>query len=393
MNQRHEPAAAMAGMGARSSATTKLVLVDPIPFRGGSKVATEAMLEALSDRMPAMEHHVLTADHGSWPACRHHNLRVPALLRGRESGIGYLLKQGWQTLMILWLIWRLGEVRGLLAASGPGVDLCCYWAARFAGIPVVQLIHGPVGGSRLSARALWRASQVFYLEAARPSLLALMAHLGQQDIPVHWQPFINGLREADWPTATSGGTGILWAASLLKWKGLETMLAAHQQLAEPRVPLTVCYLQPRNILQPCSEPRPDLPDTRWHENPGNLDEIRTDSGIFVSTSHQEPFGLSILEAMAAGLCVVIPSDGAWWDRHLVEGVHCFKYQPNDPDDLARVLSELSDAPEAAGEVGNASRLHAMTHYHAADAYRGIIDHMAGLLGEEENPHLGRPLYR
>jgi len=226
MNQRHEPAAAMAGMGARSSATTKLVLVDPIPFRGGSKVATEAMLEALSDRMPAMEHHVLTADHGSWPACRHHNLRVPALLRGRESGIGYLLKQGWQTLMILWLIWRLGEVRGLLAASGPGVDLCCYWAARFAGIPVVQLIHGPVGGSRLSARALWRASQVFYLEAARPSLLALMAHLGQQDIPVHWQPFINGLREADWPTATSGGTGILWAASLLKWKGLETMLAS-----------------------------------------------------------------------------------------------------------------------------------------------------------------------
>ncbi|WP_246876813.1 glycosyltransferase family 4 protein [Aeromonas sp. SrichE-2G] len=393
MNQRHEPAAAMAGMGARSSATTKLVLVDPIPFRGGSKVATEAMLEALSERMPAMEHHVLTADHGSWPSCRHHHLRVPALLRGRESGVGYLLKQGWQTLMILWLIWRLGEVRGLLAASGPGVDLCCYWAARFAGIPVVQLIHGPVGGSRLSARALWRASQVFYLEAARPSLLALMAHLGQQDIPVHWQPFINGLREADWPTATSGGTGILWAASLLKWKGLETMLAAHQQLAEPRVPLTVCYLQPRNILQPCSKPRPDLPDTRWHENPGNLDEIRAGCGIFVSTSHHEPFGLSILEAMAAGLCVVIPSDGAWWDRHLVEGVHCFKYQPNAPDDLARVLSELSDAPEAAGEVGNASRLHAMAHYHAADAYRGIIDHMAGLLGEEENPHLGRPLYR
>lgn len=393
MNQRHEPAAAMAGMGAWSSATTKLVLVDPIPFRGGSKVATEVMLEALSERMPAMEHHVLTADHGSWPACRHHHLRVPALLLGRESGVGYLLKQGWQTLMILWLIWRLGEVRGLLAASGPGVDLCCYWAARIAGVPVVQLIHGPVGGSRLSARALWRASQVFYLEAARPSLLALMAHLGLQDIPAHWQPFINGLREADWPTATSGGTGIVWAASLLKWKGLETMLAAHQQLAEPRAPLTVCYLQPRNILQPCSEPRPDLPDTRWHENPGNLDEIRAGCGIFVSTSHQEPFGLSILEAMAAGLCVVIPADGAWWDRHLVEGGHCFKYQPNDPDDLARVLSELSTSPEAAGEVGNASRLHAMAHYRAADAYRGIIDHMAGLLGEEENSRLGRPLYR
>lgn len=379
MTQHQDAAAGKGSQEGKVDKGGKIVLVDPISFRGGSKVATEVMLDELAGRFSQLACHVLTQDPDSWPRCRHHRLWLPSWLRGRESGAGYLLKQGWQTLMILVLCWRLGQVRCLLAASGPGVDLCSYWAARIAGIPVVQLIHGPVGCSGMSARALWRASQVFYLEAARPSLSALIARLGERDFPPHWQPFINGLCEASWPTASTGGSGILWAASLLKWKGLETMLAAHQQLAEPRAPLTVCYLQPRNILQPCSEPRPDLPDTRWHENPGNLDEIRARCGIFVSTSHQEPFGLSILEAMAAGLCVVIPADGAWWDRQLGDGIHCCKYLPGDAEDLARVLGALQADPARVSALGANARQLASTGYRAGQAYACVVDGWERLL--------------
>ncbi|MGL5200655.1 MAG: glycosyltransferase family 4 protein, partial [Aeromonas veronii] len=123
----------------------KVIVVDPIPFRGGSKVATEVLLDELAKRMPGLTCHVLTQDPDSWSRCQHHPLWLPHILKGRESGIGYLLKQGWQTLLILWLVLRLGEVKCLVAASGPGVDLCCYWAARWLRCRVVQLIHGPVG--------------------------------------------------------------------------------------------------------------------------------------------------------------------------------------------------------------------------------------------------------
>lgn len=361
-------------------ARNRILVVDPIPFRGGSKVATEAMLVALLARMPAMQAHVLTRDSDSWCSCRHHAFWLPGWLKGQEGGIGYLCKQGWQTLMILWRVWRLGAVGSLLAASGPGVDLCCYWAARLLGIPVVQFVHGPVGGSGLSARALWQASRVFYLPSSQPSLLALLARIGESQLPPHWQPFVNGLDEQQWPTATSGGGRLLWAASLLRWKGLDLMLAAHQQLTGLRPELEICYLQPKEILQPCSEPRPELPDTRWHLAPANLDEIRARCGIFVSTSHQEPFGLSILEAMAAGLCVVIPADGAWWDQQLTDGVACCKYQPNDPDDLARVLASLIAMPERVATVGRNGRSHARTHYLASDTCRGPLDQWAALLG-------------
>lgn len=367
-------------MGAHTKPVSgNIIVVDPIPFRGGSKVATEVLLAELVKRMPELTCHVLTQDPESWPRCRHHSLWLPRILKGRESGIGYLLKQGWQTMLILWLVWRLGEVTCLLAASGPGVDLCCYWAARWLRCRVVQLIHGPVGDSGLSARALQRASFVFYLESTRNSLTTLLARLGETDFPSYWTPFTNGLSEIDWPTATQGGPGILWAASLLRWKGLETMLAAHQMIPVARPALMVCYLQPKGTQQPCSQPQPQLPDTYWYANPQNLDEIRAQCGIFVSTSHQEPFGLSILEAMAAGLCVVIPADGAWWDRHLADGVDCRKYQPNDPGDLARVLASLNAMSEEVKRLGHNARLHAMVHYNAADTYQSTLERWEGLL--------------
>ncbi|MGY3914030.1 glycosyltransferase family 4 protein [Aeromonas australiensis] len=357
----------------------KILVVDPIPFRGGSKVATEVMLDELAKRMPELTCHVLTQDPDSWPRCQHHPFWLPRILKGRESGIGYLLKQGWQTMAIVWLAWRLGAVKCLLAASGPGVDLCSYWAARWLRCQVVQLIHGPVGCSGLSARALQRASAVFYLHSAQGSLTALLTRLGKRDFPSHWQPFINGLSEREWPTATAGGSRILWAASLLRWKGLDIMLAAHQMLVDARPPLTVCYLQPKGTLQPCSQPQPQLPDTHWYPSPPNLDEIRSQCGIFVSTSQQEPFGLSILEAMAAGLCVVIPADGAWWDQQLTDGVECRKYQPNDPGDLARVLASLNTMPEVVKRLGHHARLHAEAHYNAVDTYQSTLEQWEGLL--------------
>ncbi|MNC49516.1 hypothetical protein D3C75_986990 [compost metagenome] len=87
--------------------------------------------------------------------------------------------------------------------------------------------------------------------------------------------------------------------------------------------------------------------------------------------------------MAAGLCVVIPADGAWWDRHLTDDVNCRKYQPNDPGDLARVLASLNAMPNVVKRLGHHARLHAMVHYNAADTYQSTLEQWEGLLRWDE----------
>ncbi|MEI8597440.1 glycosyltransferase [Vibrio sp. M60_M31a] len=119
-----------------------------------------------------------------------------------------------------------------------------------------------------------------------------------------------------------------WAASLLKWKGLETLIKASKRAAiSQSVVLNVCYIRPVDTCLPISNAPVLLSHTIWYEDPENLDDIRSQSNIFVSTSCNEPFGLSILEALAAGMCVVIPSDGAYWDKTLTHNENCIKYQP------------------------------------------------------------------
>ena len=57
----------------------------------------------------------------------------------------------------------------------------------------------------------------------------------------------------------------------------------------------------------------------------------------------EPFGLSIIEAMAAGTPVLVPDAGGAGSL-VEEGVSGFKFEANDPDSLARHLGDLSRFP-------------------------------------------------
>jgi hypothetical protein len=81
--------------------------------------------------------------------------------------------------------------------------------------------------------------------------------------------------------------------------------------------------------------------------------------------------------------VVIPTDGAWWDQHLIDGVNCCKYHPNDSDDLARVLVALNTMPDVVIRLGRNAQLHATTHYKAVDTYQGTADLWEVLLREDK----------
>lgn len=321
-----------------------LLVIDPTAFAGGSKIATENILHLLdNDRVRIT---VATVDQRSW---RSSNLtRVPlwqpSWLAHREQGLPYFLRHLTIAGHLLWLRWRTGRFDLALGASGPGVDLALYLVKPLLGFEIVQLIHGPIAKSRTIGRALLKAGQVHFLESTRPSILTALATVSSpcHDLPSRYHVMSNGLSKQAWPTRCQGEHPVIfWAASLLKWKGLDLLLAALKLMdSDNRPEAHICYIRPEQTTLPISTAPIPMDQVVWHEAPQDLDRLRANANIFISTSTNEPFGLSILEALAAGHCVLIPKDNAYWDQVLSDGINCIKYNPNDADDLAEKLLSL-----------------------------------------------------
>ncbi len=96
----------------------------------------------------------------------------------------------------------------------------------------------------------------------------------------------------------------------------------------------------------------------WHDDiPGLLSSLT----LFVSTARSEPFGLSIVEAMAAGLPVVAAaSEGA---LEIIEDGHSGKLVPvDDPQSLAKAINNLLDDPLERSRLGRNAMLAARERY-------------------------------
>jgi len=240
----------------------------------------------------------------------------------------------------------------------------------------MQFIHGPVALSKTLGRCLNLADKVFYLASTKDTLNHALRRAGYLDASINnrkYKTFVNALPEQGWPSPIdSSATGVFWAASLLKWKGLDLLMSALRSLPEPEA--DVCYIKPKSTILSLSKPDRSLENVFWHHSPENLDQIRKQRLVFVSTSKNEPFGLSILEAMAAGMCVVIPEDGSYWDQILVHGNNCYKYQPGCSESLAKALCLLLDDTSFALKIGNAG-MQIAENYRGLEKYRNIHDAM------------------
>ena len=234
-------------------------------------------------------------------------------------------------------------------------------------------------------RCLDQADQVQYLDTTRPSLTAALERYRPDrpaTLPETFHPFHNTLPDSAWPSQCQYQTPVvLWAASLLSWKGLPTLTNALQAIpVEQRPESHICYIRPLQTDLPISDAPLDIDKTQWHEQPEHLDAIRATSNIFVSTSHKEPFGLSILEAMAAGHCVLIPEDGAYWDKRLVHNRECIKYPAGDAAALASILTELVANPARTQQLGQEAANHAQAY--RSDKQPDSLRHFFSLLRED-----------
>lgn len=371
-----------------------IVVFDPMPFHGGSKVATQSIL-SLCDQ-PNMTVSVITAHPQGWKSTGLQDhiainiLSIPfasvaSKLKGRAFYLLLAYRLFWCLLYLAWL----PKVTLLIGSTQPGSDMPLYFLKRWFGYPVLQCIHGPVGNSRSVAWCLKNADKIYYLDSAIDSILTalnLSARVIQDGDSVmtaattsltlddiNASRFINGLSVAQWPSLRKQSRAhVFWAASLLKWKNLDLLIEALSMQTQP-ISGDVCYIRPSKMValqDQCVAPQ-DTPNITWHQQPKNIDEIRMNSSIFVSTSTNEPFGLSILEAMAAGLCPVIPRDGAYWDIQLTDGLNCLKYTPNDASSLASKLQFIAQQHLVRENISIAALEYAQ-HYQADNVYHDIL---------------------
>lgn len=356
------------------------LIFDPIEFRGGSKVAVETIFDGIATAQDKTL--VMSNDHKSWSGdCfAIESYWFPKRLAPSMHGIPYLLKHCIFAVRIILTLLIHRHIKLLVATSGPGIDLGLYMARALVRLmrplKLVQLVQGPVAESGLSARCLASADTVFYLENSRTDLINLQQKLGakhSQDLDPKYELMRNGLAESQWPSATEYCENrIFWAASNLKWKGMDMLVQMLKQVNQSLVKVTadICYIRADNQGMAVSETNIPIAGVQWHEMPNDLDSIRKRANLFISTSSNEPFGLSILEAMAAGLCVIIPTDGAYWDTRLEDGINCIKYLPNDTQSLTNAVTDILQQPHLIKQIGQSGQLVA-DRYAAHKRYQNI----------------------
>ncbi len=356
---------------------TNILIIDPIRFRGGSKVATETILRQVDlDRFNIT---VLTSDNNSWNLLSVRKLPIfePKIFRKMEQGIPYFIKHSILSLNIALAIFRTKNTRIVVGASGPGVDFSIYLAKRLFKYKIVQLVHGDVAKSKTIGRCLSVSDRTFYLPSTYPSIKIALSTVGLSDRlwrnSKNVSELENGICKSQWPTPCQYRIPtILWASSLLKWKGLDVIIDALNMIDVEKRPIShMCFIKPLDTLLPISKHLMNIEKVKWHEEPKDLDRIRASSNIFVSTSKNEPFGLSILEAMASGHCVIIPADNAYWDKTLSHNKNCIKYIPQDSDDLRLKLQFLQKNPDVIKRIGICAK-NISLKYRAEDLHKPII---------------------
>lgn len=356
-------------------------IFDAIPYFGGSKVASISFLNQLKKENINIE--VFSQDKPSWEKTGFNTSTFSeyTYLINKEYGLTFYLKN---TLLALrYLSHLLGLIityrrlpSFIIGISGPGIDFSMFIVAKLLKIKTIQLVHGPIGESRLSKYLLHSTDIIGFLPSERKQVLDLLEiKTHKEKIKPKLIEIENGLEIQSWPKESQSLFAypeIFWSASLLKWKKLDLLLDALEQAVKKRaMHACITYIKPNKTLHSmCNKPKNNT-YTETYETPENLGSLRSQCNIFVSTSICEPFGLSILEALAAGLCVVIPEDGAYWDKKLIHGYNCIKYTPNSRKSLEDALLYLADNMPLAKLVAEKG-LKVSERYHAEDTYQSLV---------------------
>jgi glycosyltransferase involved in cell wall biosynthesis len=114
----------------------------------------------------------------------------------------------------------------------------------------------------------------------------------------------------------------------------------------------------------------------------DIEEIYPALDIVVHASTRpEPFGLTVVEAMACG-CSVIAANAGGTREIVTEGVDALAVPPDDATTLAEAIARLANDPALRNRLGREARITATTRFDRSRLGRQIVDLYDELLGAQ-----------
>jgi glycosyltransferase involved in cell wall biosynthesis len=237
---------------------------------------------------------------------------------------------------------------------------------------------------RLHRRTLERASVL--LVTGSPALAALPARLQERAIEVPLG--VDTARFA--PTPLPDDPVIVFLSVLLPRKGFDVLLRAMQAIRYriPRAKLVIAGDDPRGLTPGARALAERLGVADAVEFTGSIAPTDTPAlyrraRVFCQPSFGEPFGLTVLEAMASGRPVVATTTGgiAGFVR---DGENGYLVPPGDERSLADALIRVLERPDDAARIGARNRDAAVRRYdwdRVVDSIEAGYERARGASGE------------
>jgi glycosyltransferase involved in cell wall biosynthesis len=228
----------------------------------------------------------------------------------------------------------------------PAVRHGCYRGSSLATVPLAV--------SQIVNRRRWWSgiTRFFCISAAQRAILVSAGMPAQRLVVKHNFVPDPGVRRS------GPGAHILYLGRMAQGKGVPLLMAAWDEITAAGglgLPLMLAGAGPmQDEVARWAHNRDDVRYTGMLSQADCQEIIARSAAVVVPSAWLEPFGLVVVEAMAAGVPAVATAHGAFVEL-IDDGVTGLLHQPGDHESLAECLRRIVASPELNRKMGEAAR--------------------------------------
>lgn len=144
---------------------------------------------------------------------------------------------------------------------------------------------------------------------------------------------------------------VIYSGRLVERKNIKIVIDALSKLQKEKITFIILGdgIEKQNIINYAKEKKVDIIITGFIKEQSELFEHYFLGDLFILPSYDEPWGLVVNEAMAAGLPVIVSTECGSGKDLIKEGENGFTFSPNNADDLSNKIKIILKDKKKYGE--------------------------------------------